>query len=136
MKDFVKSIDACPMVLIVEDDVKLQQLLSNKISFIGFCTLCASTFGEAISFLNTNKNITIVICDKNIEGEKGDGLEFTRKAKEIDPSIIIIGMSGHCEAEAEFLNSGASYFFLKPFSIDDLCNLLKNFKKSINFNSF
>jgi len=72
-----------------------------------------------------NNTVDLIITDINMP--KIDGLEMSKKIKELDNNIPIIVLSAHNESEY-FLKSihlGISDFLLKPININDLISVLE-----------
>jgi CheY-like chemotaxis protein len=78
-------------VLVVEDEIRLRDLLSRALSGWGFQTALARSGEEAIR-LNDAQPFDIVILDLNLPGM--DGLETLRKLRDSSPHIQAIVLTG------------------------------------------
>jgi CheY-like chemotaxis protein len=103
-------------VLVVEDDQLVQATVEEALSDGGFGTTVTASGEEAITFLHTNKSqYRAVITDINLIG-RFDGWEVARTAREMDPTIPVIYMTGtHGE---EWASKGVpnSVLLTKPFA--------------------
>lgn len=97
--------------LIVEDEIAGQTILSKKINtFFPECKVNAiiESKDEAIRYLKNN-TVDLVFLDVHLKG--GTGLEVLMTS-EINFETVFI--TAHREYAIEALNSGASYYLLKP----------------------
>jgi DNA-binding NarL/FixJ family response regulator len=69
---------------------------------------------------NSNEPISIVILD--IRMPRMDGIEASRRIKEISPSTKIVLISGNDQPP---LGTVADAFLPKPFRINELCEVIK-----------
>lgn len=80
-------------VLVVEDDQAIQGLVEEAFSEGGFETTISESTEEAIRLLAANAHYRAIICDINLAG-KLTGWDLARAAREIDPTMPIICMTG------------------------------------------
>ena len=80
------------VVLIVDDDEAVRDSLTEYLDSIGWKTLTADSGEKALEYIR-EKKCDIVISD--IRMPQMDGIELTRRIKEIDPDIDVIIATGH-----------------------------------------
>ncbi len=116
-------------VLLVEDEVKLSQLLKNAIGDNFFKFSIAHDGEEGIALF---KKIApdIVITDINMP--KKSGLEMAKEIKAIDSHVPVIILSAFSETE-KLLNAidvGVVKYFIKPFDPDELLEYISSLEES------
>jgi DNA-binding response OmpR family regulator len=103
-------------ILVVEDDQLIQAMVEEALSDGGFASALTASGEEAITLLQDDKSkYRAVVTDINLLG-KLDGWKVGRSAREIDPTIPIIYMTGtHGE---EWASKGVpnSLLLVKPFA--------------------
>lgn len=103
-------------VLIVEDEGSIRQLLSEFLSLNGYKVILAKNAYEALEIVENNA-CSLMITDMHMP--LLNGIELVKRIRKINISLPIIGMSIE-NNKAEFLEAGANYFLLKPFSLNRL----------------
>ena len=102
-------------ILVVEDDQLIQAMVEEALSDGGFASALTASGEEAITLLQDDKSkCRAVVTDINLG--KLDGWEVGRSAREIDPTMPIIYMTGtHGE---EWASKGVpnSLLLAKPFA--------------------
>jgi len=93
--------------------------------------LAFKTGFEAWCYLQKNERADIIIFDVNIP--EIDGFELLDKIKQKFPDKICILMSPAPADEKTARSLGADAFLAKPFSVNDLFNIVQTF--IIEFNS-
>jgi DNA-binding response OmpR family regulator len=103
-------------ILVVEDDQLIQAMVEEALSEGGFEAALTASGEEAIALLEADKSsFRGVVTDINLLG-KLDGWEVGRTARELDPTIPVIYMTGtHGE---EWASKGVpnSVLLAKPFA--------------------
>ena len=103
-------------ILVVEDDQLIQALVEEALSDGGFGSSITASAEEAIALLNNDKSLyRALVTDIRLAG-KLDGWEVARAAREGDPAMPIIYMTGtHGE---EWASKGVpnSILLAKPFA--------------------
>ena len=121
---FLKSLH----VLLVEDEVKLSQLLKNAIGDEFFTFTIAHDGQEGLElFKKTSPDI--IITDINMP--KMSGLEMAKEIKTVDSSVPIIILSAFSETE-KLLNAidvGVVKYFIKPFDPDELLEYIASLEE-------
>lgn len=107
-------------ILIVDDDILLLDTIKSGLSLLEGCDCKTAANGNtAIELLKTNSFDVMVI---DIVLPDMDGFELTVKSKKIKPDMAIIIMTGHINefSYEDAIESGASDFIKKPFSLKEL----------------
>ena len=115
MKSLLKTLK----ILIVEDEIRLAQLLKEAIYNSFFSIVIAKDGNEGLKKFKTFKP-DIIITD--IMMPFCDGLEMTQKIKEFDENIPIIVLSAHSDKEKllKAIDLGISKYFIKPFDPEEV----------------
>lgn len=115
-----------PLLLIVENNLEFSNYLIQKL-LNEYRILTVTTAEEALELLKQHE-IDLVITDSDLQGM--DGLELCRTiSSNIEIShISIVILSSHSSAKSQIvgMESGASVYIEKPFSIDYLKVCLNN----------
>lgn len=111
-------------ILIVEDDVRMKQLLCDIIVGGGFDVVSTSDPVEAVHIIE-DIDFDIVLTD--LKMPKIDGLQFMEivKNKNKDIPVILITAHGTVELAVEAIKKGAYDFVQKPFDPDELILTIK-----------
>jgi CheY-like chemotaxis protein len=82
------------VIMVVEDDELIQNLVEEALSDGGFEPSIAASGEEAVTLLRGNRNhYRALVTDINLRGSM-DGWEVAKQAREIDPSLPIVYMTG------------------------------------------
>ena len=112
-------------ILVVEDEIVLQELMSEILQKGGFRVLQANDGQEALDIFQARRNeITFVIIDLGLP--KISGTELYRKIIELKPEINIVITSGYMEQgfEEEVEKRSRSRYLMKPFKITMLQEII------------
>ena len=111
-------------ILIVDDEVPIQRLLSMMISRLGYRCITASSAPEAIEKIQTH-DVDIIITDINMPGMTG--VELMRHVKKMPLNIDFIVITGFVAdfSYEHIIEEGASDFIYKPMSKNELLLRLK-----------
>jgi CheY-like chemotaxis protein len=97
---------------------------------LGYSTIIAENGLDAIDKFKSNRGlIDLIFMDNNMPIM--DGIEATKKIKELDKKIQIVGYSammageGREEYELAAIDAGINYFLSKPYKQKDLDEILK-----------
>jgi two-component system, NtrC family, nitrogen regulation response regulator NtrX len=114
-----------PSILIIDDEKAIRKTLTEILGFEGYKIEEAADGEEGLSKFRT-KNYDLVLCD--IKMPKLDGIEFLEKAKEINPEVPIIIISGHgnIETAVEAVKKGAYDYISKPPDLNRMLITLRN----------
>ncbi len=112
-------------ILIIDDERAIRKTLSEILSYEGYKIEEASDGEEGLKKFR-EKTFDVVLCD--IKMPKLDGLEFLDKARETNPDIPIIMISGHgtIETAVEAVKKGAFDYISKPPDLNRLLITLRN----------
>jgi DNA-binding response OmpR family regulator len=117
-------------ILIVDDDLDLQRIYSEKLGVNGFETKVATDSDQASQFL-ANDPPNLILLDIMIPG-KMNGLEFLTKIKKDDhtKNIPVIVLTNLDNQKQDALKNGASDYFVKAnLSLNDLVDKVKALAK-------
>ena len=107
-------------VMVVDDDQEVLKVMAYGLESYGYEVLTCENATEALLMALTDPS-DYVITDHDMPGM--DGVELTRRLREILPAAIIIGMSGRDHGMV-FLQAGANDFVQKPFVPYDLVMMI------------
>lgn len=131
--------DKMPAVLVVDDEVKILNLIARSLTRCGYESLTASNGDEALSKARVQKP-DIILLDINMPGI--DGFSVLRKLRE-DPAtsltpVLMLTARGRSEDKILGLKIGADDYLTKPFDLAELHArmdvLLKRVQKMISVN--
>jgi len=110
-------------VIILDDEPIVGERLKASLERAGFEVDAFSASSEAILNLR-EKSYDILVTDLKMSGP--DGMEVLRIAKQINPAIKPVVITGFATRETadEAMRSGAVEFIAKPFKISQLKELL------------
>lgn len=106
-------------VLIVEDDIRVAELISRVMQEKSYQTTIAYDGQEALELVQT-QDFGLIITD--IILPKLNGVEFCKKVRIIKPHIPIIMLTalGTTNHKVEGLDAGADDYMVKPFEMKEL----------------
>jgi DNA-binding NtrC family response regulator len=113
-------------VLLVDDEVPFVETLTRRLSKRGIDMVTAFSGQEALSELEKNSNIEIVVLDIKMPGM--DGLRVLEEIKREYPSVKVILLTGHSTIDTAIkgMRSGAFDYLLKPCDIDRLISRMED----------
>jgi len=104
------------LLLLVEDDPTIRLTLEDELKEAGFKTLTAPTGQEAIGILDTHQSeLAGLITDIRL-GDGPDGWAVAHHARELNPLIPIVYMSGDSAAEWPVKGVPKSTMLQKPYA--------------------
>lgn len=114
-------------VLLVDDDSRNIIALSSELERRGIKVLSATTGCEAISILNENPDVAVVLMDIMMPGM--DGYETTRQIRankrlERIPIVALTAKAMQGDRE-KCLEAGASEYLAKPVDTEELLSVLR-----------
>ncbi len=118
-------------ILIVEDEVRLAQLLKEAIGDYFYSVVIAKDGEEGLTKFKQNKP-DIVITD--IMMPNCDGLEMTKEIKLLDEYIPIIVLSAHSDRDKllKAIDIGINKYFIKPFDPDEVIEHINKIAPTLN----
>ncbi len=113
-----------PSVLIVDDDVVMQETLSDVLRKRGYETFSIGSGAGALSTIKKNV-IDLILLDMRLPDI--DGLEVLKKIKEFDTEILVIMMTAFSDVQTAVsaMKSGAYDYINKPFELEELKLLIE-----------
>ena len=114
-------------ILVVDDEVDVQNILSFRLEINGFSVVVASD-GEGALEKIKNESPDLVLLDLMLP--KINGFEVCRMVKFDDKHktlpIIILSALDKEDDRKKALESGADAYFLKPFDLEGLLNKIRD----------
>ncbi|MGW8195408.1 MAG: response regulator [Desulforhopalus sp.] len=112
-------------ILVVDDDSIIREVLVNCLQLHGFEASAGASGEEAVRAL-ASKHFDVIITDLVMDGI--DGHEVARHCRRLGHDSLLIMMTGKCQKDtrARALASGVDVFFCKPFSVDELLEVLSS----------
>jgi len=106
-------------VLIVEDDLSLQEALTDTLELAGFSVVGVSDGVEALERLAT-ASVRLVISD--VQMRRLDGLGLLAQLRQHRPELPVLLMTafGTVEKAVEAMRLGAVNYLVKPFAAEEL----------------
>jgi two-component system, chemotaxis family, chemotaxis protein CheY len=121
-----KTPDTQRTILIVEDDISTRKLYHFVLMQSGYNVLEATDGIEALNYLATH-TCHLVITDMNMPRMSGlELIQAIRSSNTSLPVILLTAFDGPNMRQTA-LNLGASAFFAKPFTIEDLEQSIRQF---------
>lgn len=120
------QVDRPRRVLLVDDDRLVRMVLAALLRRMDAVCVTASDGAEAVDKCATGE-FDLVIMDLRMPVM--DGLEATRRIREIDADVPIVGLTANTMPEdtARFMRSGANEVIYKPISADNVEKLLSRY---------
>ncbi|MEO6681767.1 MAG: sigma-54 dependent transcriptional regulator [Ginsengibacter sp.] len=114
-----------PYILIIDDEKAIRKTLNEILGYEGYKIDEAADGEEGLRKFKEN-TYDLVLCD--IKMPKLDGIEFLERAKEINPEVPIIIISGHgnIETAVEAVKKGAFDYISKPPDLNRMLITLRN----------
>lgn len=119
-------------ILVIDDDLRIRELLQKILTKNGFITSIASDVNEARKQLKKEK-FDLLVLDLMLPEESGfDFLKEIREKQNLIPVIMLTAM-GDIDNKTQCFEGGCNDYLVKPFEPKELIlrinNLLKNRKK-------
>ena len=111
-------------ILVIDDELVMREFLRDLLSEQGYAVKEASSGQDGIKILKEGK-YDIVLCDLKMPDM--DGIKVLEKAKEIDPNIVFIIVTGYPTFETikAALRLGGFDYVTKPFDIKEVSSVLE-----------
>lgn len=112
-------------LLIVDDELSVRDSLNKWFREEGYEVGTAENASEALLRL-ADHPWDIALLDIKMRGT--DGIELQRRIHELDPTLIVIMMTGYATVETAVaaLKNGAYDYVTKPLDPDEIANLMQN----------
>jgi len=111
-------------LLIVDDEERLLRVLRLGFKSLGFNILTATTAEEALDII-FNKTVDILLTDVRLPGMSGVELIYELERLNIDLPIIVMTAHADVDTAIKSLKHGADDYIQKPFTIEDLEELIR-----------
>jgi DNA-binding response OmpR family regulator len=106
-----------PVILVVEDDRLVQTVVEDSLTEGGFEIVLASSGENAVELLDTSQGkYRALVTDINLGRGGIDGWDVAKHAREIDPNVPVIYMSGKDASEWASKGVPNSIMLAKPFA--------------------
>jgi DNA-binding response OmpR family regulator len=116
-----------PNILIVEDEMLILHMMESTLEEGGFKVSLAASGERAIQMLDAqNPAFRAVVTDVNLGPNKLTGWEVAKHAREIDPEIAIVYITGHGVNDWPSHGLPNSILLSKPFAIAQLLTAVSN----------
>jgi DNA-binding response OmpR family regulator len=114
-------------LLLIEDDARLSQYLSEALSREGYTLDACASCNEAESLMSSQltEPPSIVILDRMLGGDDGASLIAPLKTRFPEARIVILSSLDMPSEKARIIDSGADEYLSKPFSLDELTARLR-----------
>ena len=110
----MEQVQTLPTILLVEDDQLIQSMVEEALTEGGFEVSIFASGEEAVAALN-HKTFRAVVSDIHLSG-KMEGWDVARVAREIDPALPIIYLTGKAAEEWSSKGVPNSVLLTKPFA--------------------
>jgi CheY-like chemotaxis protein len=114
--------DACPVILVVEDEWIIRMATVDALRAGGKCVVEAADGAEAIEFIQSGAAVDLIFTDVKMPGSI-DGLALLAFVQKNIPHVPVVMSSGHLEP-AMALNAGAAAFLVKPYRLEEVLALV------------
>lgn len=110
-------------VLIIDDETELCFLMKDILERRHFNVKVVNNLSDATGMLEENMP-DIVFLDNNLPD--GKGVDFIHVIKEENSNVKVVMMTSDTEnnIQQKAIKEGASYFLFKPFTINNIYNIL------------
>ena len=123
--------DKVPVLLLVEDEMRVRMLAAEVLSEAGFTIIGSGSAEEALAVLQTRSDVRVLFTDVNMPGAL-DGLGLAQVVHKGWPAIRILIGSGRIRPRPGELPPGAQ-FIAKPYAPSALtaavCALVQGYRQ-------
>ena len=115
-----------PLILLIDDELKILQVLRHVLENEGYEVLSASVPEDSLDMLRQNP-VDVIICDQNMPGMKG--IEVLKHASQISPDAARILLTGYTDVNTAIsaINYGRIFhYFSKPWDNKELLRIVEN----------
>ena len=119
-------------VLIVEDDPSLRDILSETLSLEKYNVVTAEDGEHALTILQKNKEITLLLSDVKMHPMNGHDLLKNCKKMYPDLPFILMTAYGTVEDAVQAMRVGAADYLVKPFESEALIEMVGRYISPIN----
>ncbi len=113
-----------PCILVVEDEALIQVMLEADLTDAGFTVIVEGSVGDAFAQLEASgSTCQALVTDINL-GEDKSGWDIARHARELNPNIPVVYMTGDSAHEWPIQGVPGSVLVCKPFASVQIVNLV------------
>jgi hypothetical protein len=107
-------------ILAVDDDPQIREIFHEMLTRFGYGCRTAADGRQALTMLQEEGDISLVITDIRMPGM--DGIELIKEIKSRHPDADVICVTGYAGdfTFTDVINAGASDFILKPFTENEV----------------
>lgn len=111
---------AATRVLIADDDETMCAFCARALSAVGHSPVTALTAEAALAALREQGPFDLLLADIQMPGMSG--LELSQAAREVDPAIAVVIMTGHSTVDTlhASVRRGVADYLTKPFELEEL----------------
>ena len=118
-------------IMLLEDDIALQEIISESLIEEGYEVTCCSDGLEATSLIY-EQNFDILLLDVMVPNMNGfEALKYIRDSGDMTPAIFITSLQSIDDLEIGFKN-GCDDYIKKPFMIKELLLRIQSLLKRTN----
>jgi DNA-binding response OmpR family regulator len=113
-------------IMVVDDEATARVSLAEILRLEGYQIATAASGEEALSLMDKSEPFDLMVLDIKMPGMSG--LEVTEVVQERYPGVVIILLTafGALETAIEAIRKGASDYLLKPASVPDILESVRN----------
>ena len=112
-----RGVENLLVILVVEDDQLVQSVVEESLADGGFEVVIAASGENAVELLDQSAGkYRALVTDINLGPSKVDGWDVARHARELDPELPVIYMSGKDADEWASKGVPNSIMLAKPFA--------------------
>ena len=112
-------------ILVIDDEVKILNVMDRFLSKYGYDVLVASDADAAMDiYLRQKERIDTVLLDINLS--KSDGCDLFTKMKAANAGVKVVVTSGYLDTQIEtrLLDAGVKRTIHKPYGLDEMAKVL------------
>jgi DNA-binding response OmpR family regulator len=119
-------VEQAARIMVVDDEATARVSLAEILRLEGYQVATAASGEEALSLLDKSEPFDLMVLDIKMPGMSG--LKVTELAQERYPGVVIILLTafGALETAIEAIRKGASDYLLKPASVPDILESVRN----------
>jgi two-component system, NtrC family, response regulator HydG len=115
---------ARPRIVVADDEASARSGLGTLLRDEGFDVTLAEDGSTALARVQESAP-DVLVTDLRMPGM--DGIELLRKAREVDPELVVVLMTAFAEVETAVraMQEGAEHYLTKPLQIDELVLVIR-----------
>jgi CheY-like chemotaxis protein len=109
------------LILVVDDETAIRAVLTVALEDDGYKVVTAESGEEALKQLKKHKDVKGIVTDIRLGSErKMTGWEIARQARELNPEIAVVYMSGDSASDWAVDGVPKSVMVTKPFAVSQI----------------